>query len=728
MAEQDDADDFDDVTKLDIFLPVILNCVNGAELVPYMSDILPDGEMKKIRLIARNESPSAATEYLVKLIKQEDDGQTDRRRRWRSFMNALDQADYPFVSKVLQCDTGYSLNHENQTRIIKCLAPYISKRLIPKEINSYLLNKGIINDRDVEEITAEETNYGSFAGAIILLDKINCRVDDWYRLFLEVLYEVPGGGYRHIAREIDEDFVNKKEIQQEEANNALKEIKMTETEQNINRQSEVKKAQNDQNTTEHCQYDTKGDNCPSDNKGDNCPSDNKGDNCPSDTKGDNCPSYTKGDNYLSASGPAFDKVNDLNSPPSVNKHTKSDEMAFRIGKMNKDHSEKTIPKEVDCTSGNVDYVFDGSKNLHDLSNQTDEVANDMSNQIDDVANGLSNQTDDSADQTYVKLELDDAQTFVDKEEISDKKLEDIFENILYMENVEDKVKNTFTLAFNPDFLLEPNITEEEGDSEDDLYEVQSVEDNEIIKKVLELRGYQEELARPGNDGINTIVIAPTGSGKTHVAMGIIQNHFEVMKDRMVPKAVLIVNNSTLASQHFHELQTYLDFSVKCITGASQDKVKSLSTFVSRRDILIVTAQIWLNSLMEKDTTINAFTLVIFDECHHCAQKHPYNKIMEFYMDAKLKDNARDINLPQIIGLTASVNIGKSKEKNVAKEKIVQLMSNLDVHVVSTVRSFKGEQELKEHVQLACDETRTVPEREKQLIWKTDRSTDGDTGE
>jgi superfamily II DNA or RNA helicase len=42
------------------------------------------------------------------------------------------------------------------------------------------------------------------------------------------------------------------------------------------------------------------------------------------------------------------------------------------------------------------------------------------------------------------------------------------------------------------------------------------------KEALNLRSYQKELAAPGLQGKNCIIVAPTGSGKTHVALKIMQ--------------------------------------------------------------------------------------------------------------------------------------------------------------------------------------------------------------
>ena len=49
-----------------------------------------------------------------------------------------------------------------------------------------------------------------------------------------------------------------------------------------------------------------------------------------------------------------------------------------------------------------------------------------------------------------------------------------------------------------------------------------------VRKTLdeEIRLYQRELSEPGVEGKNTIIVAPTNTGKTHVALKIMQVHFD----------------------------------------------------------------------------------------------------------------------------------------------------------------------------------------------------------
>jgi len=51
-------------------------------------------------------------------------------------------------------------------------------------------------------------------------------------------------------------------------------------------------------------------------------------------------------------------------------------------------------------------------------------------------------------------------------------------------------------------------------------------DEEIQAEPLELRSYQRELAEPALNDKNVIIVAPTGSGKTHVALYITEVIFK----------------------------------------------------------------------------------------------------------------------------------------------------------------------------------------------------------
>lgn len=63
--------------------------------------------------------------------------------------------------------------------------------------------------------------------------------------------------------------------------------------------------------------------------------------------------------------------------------------------------------------------------------------------------------------------------------------------------------------------------------------LERLEDAESI----ELRPYQQELVEAACRGVNTIICAPTGSGKTVVAAHIILEHFRAMKASNKPSRV-----------------------------------------------------------------------------------------------------------------------------------------------------------------------------------------------
>ena len=126
------------------------------------------------------------------------------------------------------------------------------------------------------------------------------------------------------------------------------------------------------------------------------------------------------------------------------------------------------------------------------------------------------------------------------------------------------------------------------------------------------------------------------------------------------------------------------YDITDISGANaQDK--TLDEISQENNVIVLTAQILVDALKSKRVRITDFSLLIFDECHHTGKGHPYNEIMLAYLGIKFSSQGKQTNsLPQVIGLTASLGVGKARNKNDAQDHILQLCANLDCSMIATV--------------------------------------------
>ncbi|XP_077864016.1 interferon-induced helicase C domain-containing protein 1-like [Saccoglossus kowalevskii] len=172
-------------------------------------------------------------------------------------------------------------------------------------------------------------------------------------------------------------------------------------------------------------------------------------------------------------------------------------------------------------------------------------------------------------------------------------------------------------------------------------------------KKIELYEYQKELVQPGLNGENYIICAPTGSGKTIAAAALCNElHKHAESDF---KAVFIVPTRSLVQQQSDALKTFLP--ANSVAGINEtDEV--IEVF-KNKDILVMTAQVLVNSLKRGEVNISGLTMIILDECHHTTLDHPYNEIMKRYLDIKFNDDKAD--LPQIVGLSASLGVGEDDD-------------------------------------------------------------------
>ncbi|XP_067409296.1 antiviral innate immune response receptor RIG-I [Emydura macquarii macquarii] len=207
------------------------------------------------------------------------------------------------------------------------------------------------------------------------------------------------------------------------------------------------------------------------------------------------------------------------------------------------------------------------------------------------------------------------------------------------------------------------------------------------------RSYQIELMQPAVSGKNTIICAPTGSGKTFVALLICDNHLQNLPKGQNGKIVFLATKVPVYEQQKQVFTQYFErtrYKVAGISGETAGDVSS-AMVIEGNDIIVSTPQILVNGL--KDGTIPSlaiFTLIIFDECHNTTGNHPYNVLMTSYLNLKFDSAAKQ--LPQIVGLTASVGVGSAKTHEETIEYICKLCACLDIQVISTIRENTEELE------------------------------------
>ncbi|XP_068119157.1 ATP-dependent RNA helicase DHX58 [Hyperolius riggenbachi] len=225
---------------------------------------------------------------------------------------------------------------------------------------------------------------------------------------------------------------------------------------------------------------------------------------------------------------------------------------------------------------------------------------------------------------------------------------------------------------------------------------------------MDLRTYQWEVIAPALEGKNIIIWLPTGSGKTRAAVYVAMRHLEMTPNA---KVAMIVNKVHLAQQHYDkEFNPHLKDKYKVIAISGETEQRGFfAQFVKSQDVIICTAQILHNALhttnSEKHVEITDFTMLIIDECHHTQKDSMYNKIMQIYLDKKIRNERK---LPQILGLTASPGTGGATNFDSAVEHILQLCANLDTWKIMSAKI--SSKDLKNEAQQPRKQYDLVPER------------------
>ncbi|GMS78958.1 hypothetical protein PENTCL1PPCAC_1133, partial [Pristionchus entomophagus] len=223
----------------------------------------------------------------------------------------------------------------------------------------------------------------------------------------------------------------------------------------------------------------------------------------------------------------------------------------------------------------------------------------------------------------------------------------------------------------------------------------------------ELREYQKELVERTNRGENTIVCAPTGSGKTVVGAHVALHHLRSRaKEGKPARVVMIVPKVFLVEQQAKLFKNYTkkEYYIAKLSGDTAETGEpQLITFLSG-DIVVLTPQILVNMLQSENEKARVYvadiTLLLLDECHHTDKKNPYNMIMQAVKEGKH-------HRPQVVGLTASLGVGDGGiiVETQAFNHIVRMCVRMGARSVTTV--MRNKEELAGWVKLPEDVIRRV---------------------
>jgi Fanconi anemia group M protein len=180
--------------------------------------------------------------------------------------------------------------------------------------------------------------------------------------------------------------------------------------------------------------------------------------------------------------------------------------------------------------------------------------------------------------------------------------------------------------------------------------------------VAEPREYQKSIAETASKK-NTLVVLPTGMGKTLIAVLVGINRLE-----KYPESKILITAPTrpLNAQHKKSFEHFTEINpeeIVLITG--KIKPEEREQLYKKAKVVVATPQTIRNDVANGKLNLEDFSFVTFDEAHRCVKDYAYN-----YVAKKYREQAKH---PLILGLTAS--------PGGTHEKIDEIRENLFIEAV-----------------------------------------------
>ncbi len=181
------------------------------------------------------------------------------------------------------------------------------------------------------------------------------------------------------------------------------------------------------------------------------------------------------------------------------------------------------------------------------------------------------------------------------------------------------------------------------------------------------RKYQQSIADSAINS-NTLVVLPTGLGKTTVALLV---SIERLAKYPKSKAIILAPTKPLVLQHqefFKQHYPNANAIPTNLTGESPPNTRTSS--FQESSLIFATPEVIRNDVIRGRYDLADVSLIVFDEAHRCVRDYAYSEVAAFY-----KSQATN---PLILGLTASPSARKTKIEEICdKLAIVNVESRIE---------------------------------------------------
>ncbi len=171
----------------------------------------------------------------------------------------------------------------------------------------------------------------------------------------------------------------------------------------------------------------------------------------------------------------------------------------------------------------------------------------------------------------------------------------------------------------------------------------------IKENAIERRLYQETIIAEAAKK-NTLVVLPTGTGKTPVAIGLTAIRLTKYPDS---KILILAPTKPLVNQHVNSFKKVMLIDEnRFVTITGKDSPEIRKTLWKEHQIFFSTPQVVENDIIAGRLELTDFSMICFDEAHRTSGDYAYTYIARKYMESSKNS--------LVLGLTASP--GGTKEK------------------------------------------------------------------